>query len=152
MAIEGTSTHVRALRLCGYGVLFDVRFVGLSEGTDCATVLHKKPRVLVKQPEEVYEQSTLWDTRPAADDTAVNVLARVTREVRQGNPDSILYDRHLLKHFSHSTRLFQHRLVSMDVPDKAAIAQLDREVAIRATELTDRTPSPDKSGSSVTWT
>ena len=64
--------------------------------------------------------------------------AKSCRETRTAADD----DRHLLKHFSHSTRLFQHWLVSMDVPDKAAIAQLDREVAIRATELTYCTPSP----------
>ncbi len=141
MAIEGTSTHVGAppmwLRRAS-----DVRFVGLSEGKNCATVLHLEAPSLGEAAEEIYEQGTLWDTKPAADDTAVNVFARVTSEVRRGNPDSALYDRHLLKHFSHSTRLFQHKLVSMDVPDRSATAQLDREVAIRATELTDRTPSP----------
>jgi hypothetical protein len=84
----------------------------------------------------------LWETKPSPDETAVNVLSRVTREVRQGNPDSTLYDRHLLKQFSHSTRLFKRRLVSMDLPDRQNVAQLDREVAAKATELTDQTPSP----------
>jgi len=141
MAIEGTSSHVGAppgwLRRAS-----DVRFLGLSEGKDCATVLHLDAPRLGEAAEEVYKQGSLWETKPAPDDTAVNVFARVTREVRQGNPDSTLYDRHLLKQFSHSNRLFFHKLVSMDVPDGATTARLDREVAIKAAELTDRTPSP----------
>jgi hypothetical protein len=120
----------------------DVRFVGISEGRNSDTVLHLEAPVLGEAAEEVYRQGTLWETRPAPDDTAVNVFARVTREVRQGNPDSTFYDLYLLRHLSHSSRLFQRQLVSMDVPEKAGFARLDREVAIRAAELTQRTPSP----------
>jgi hypothetical protein len=62
--------------------------------------------------------------------------------VRLGNADSTLYDRQLLQRFSHSTRLFQHKLVSMEVPERDGTALLDREVAIRAAELSQKTPTP----------
>jgi hypothetical protein len=141
MAIEGSSAHVGAppmwLRRAS-----DVRFLGLSEGDESATILHLEAPTLGEAAEEIYAQGTLWETKPARDDTAVNVLARVTTEVSRGNPDSTFYDRNLLKQFSHSTRLFQRKLVSLDVPDTTAVAKLDRQVALRATELTDRTPSP----------
>ncbi len=141
MAIEGTSSHVGAppmwLRRAS-----DVRFVGLSETRNQDTVLHLEAPTLGEAAEDVYKQGKLWETKPAPEDTAINVFARATREVSQKNADSMLYDRHLLKHFSHSSRLFQHKLVSMDIPERTGSAHLDREVAIRAKELTDRTPSP----------
>lgn len=141
MAIEGTSVHVGAppawLRRAS-----DVRFVGISEGSNRDSVLHMEAPGLGEAAEELYQQGTLWETRPAPDDTALNVFARVTREVRQGNPDSALYDLQLLKHLSHSNRLFQQKMISMDLPEKTGTTQLDREVAIRATELSQRTPSP----------
>jgi len=141
MAIEGTGAHVGAppawLRRAS-----DVRFVGISERNNCDTVLHLQAPLLGEAAEDVYSQSTFWDTKPSPEDTAINVFARVTREVRQGNPDSTLYDLHLLRHLSHTKRLFQHKLLSMEVPDNAETAEFDREVAVRAAELTQRTPSP----------
>jgi hypothetical protein len=141
MTIEGTSAQVSAppawLKRSS-----DVRFLGLSEGIESSTILHVEAPALGEAAEEVYAQGALWDTRPAPEDTAVNILARITREVRHGNPDSALYDRHLLKQFSHSRRLFQRRLAWIDVPEKTESTRLDREVATKATELTDRTPSP----------
>lgn len=141
MAIEGTSTHVGAppgwLRRAS-----DVRFSGISEGANCDTILHLEAPLLGEAAEEVYQQTKLWDTRPAPEETAINVFAHVTREVRAGNPDSTLYDLHLLRHLSHSNRLFQHKLIAMDVPERIGIAQLDREVAVRALELSQRTPAP----------
>ncbi len=141
MAIEGTSSHVGApptwLRRAS-----DVRFVGISEGQHRDTVLHLEAPVLGEAAEEVYKQGALWDTRPAPEETAVNVFARVAREVRQGNPDSTLYDLHLLRHLSLSNRLFEHKLISMDVPQTTGSTNFDREVATRAAELTRGTPSP----------
>lgn len=141
MAIEGTSVHVGAppgwLRRAS-----DVRFVGISEGNQSSTVLHLEAPTLGEAAEEVYAQGALWETRPSPEATAVDVLSRVTREVRQGNPDSTLYDRYLLKQFSHSTRLFRRRVVSVDLPDERALSRLDREVAAKATQLTDQTPTP----------
>lgn len=141
MAIEGASASAGAppawLRRAA-----DVRFVGLSEKRNKDTVLHLEAPLLGEAAEEVYKQGTLWETKPAFGDTAVNVFARVTREVRQGNADSNLYDLQLLKHLSHSNRLFQHRLHSMTVPERSGTTQIDREVAIRAAELSQRTPSP----------
>lgn len=141
MTIEGTSAHVGAppgwLRRAS-----DVRFLGLSEGIESSTILHLQAPILGEAAKEVYAQGTLWDTRPAPEETAVNILGHITREVRLGNPDSTFFDRHLLKQFSHSTRLFQRRLTWIDVPERGELIRLDREVAAKATELTDRTPLP----------
>jgi hypothetical protein len=141
MAIEGTSSHLGAppkwLRLAS-----DVRLVGISGRRNRDTVLHLEAPALGEAAEEIYEQGRLWETRPAPEETAVNVFARVTREVRRGDPESGLYDLHLLRHLSLSRRLFQHKLLSMDVPERKGSAQLDAEVAARAIELGQRTPPP----------
>ncbi|HEY7838785.1 MAG TPA: hypothetical protein VIC54_09315 [Terriglobales bacterium] len=141
MAIEGTSAHAGTqpgwLRRAA-----DVRLVGISEGVDRATVLHVEAPTLGAAAEEIYRQERLWDTRPSPEETAVNIFARVTGDVRQGDTDSRLYDLSLLKRFSQTKSWFEHQLVAMDVPAEAGVMQLDREVAVRAAELSANTPPP----------
>jgi hypothetical protein len=145
MAIEGSSAHVGAppawLRRAA-----DVRVTGWTEGDGCSTLLHVEAPQLGDAAEELYEQQTLWETRPAPEDTAVNVFARAAREVRSENMESSLYDLGLLRRFSNSHRLFERKLVSMEIPDSShrgsAMTMLDRDLSSRARDLTQQTPSP----------
>ncbi len=81
MAIEGTSSHVGAPPLW-LRQASDVRLVGISEKGEGDTTLHLEAPPLGEAAEELYKQQTLWETKPAPQDTAVNVLARVMRDVR----------------------------------------------------------------------
>jgi hypothetical protein len=76
----------------------------------------------------------------------VSVLASVMSEVSSGNPESNLYDLHLLKQLSHADRLFRHGLVAMRLPrhswDKGTSVRVDRQVVVRAAELSGQIPAP----------
>ena len=144
MAIEGTSAHVGAPPLW-LRQASDVRLVGISEKGRGDTTLHLEAPPLGEAAEELYKQQTLWETKPAPEDTAVNVLARVMRDVRTGDPESPLYDLHLLKHLSQIQRLFRHNLVAMEMPQNSHQARgfinVDEQVAVKAIELSERTPA-----------
>jgi len=144
MAIEGSSSPVGAppswLRRAS-----DVRVLGWEESIAGGTILHVEAPTLGEAAEEIYRQQTLWDTKPAPEDTALNVFARAAKEVRTGNPDSSLYDLGLLKRIGHSERLFGQQVEFVEVPETRAanstLARLDREIAVRAHQLTEQTPA-----------
>jgi hypothetical protein len=144
MAIEGSSSPVGAppawLRRAA-----DVRILGWAESGEGATILSIEAPTLGEAAEEVYRQPAFWETKPAPEDTALNVFARAAKEVRIGNPDSSLYDIGLLKRFGHSSRLFDQQVKYLDLPETRAIqpalARLDREISIRAHQLTEQTPA-----------
>lgn len=85
MVIEGTGASAGAppswLRRAA-----DVRVLGWSEGDEGRTLLHIEAPPLGEAAEEVYRQQVTWDTKPAPEDTALNVFARAAKEVRIGNP------------------------------------------------------------------
>jgi hypothetical protein len=144
MAIEGSSSPVGAppgwLRRAA-----DVRVLGWQESAACETILQVEAPPLGEAAEELYKQSVFWDTKPSPQDTALNVFARAAREVRIGNPDSSLYDLSLLKRFGYANRLFDRQLESLELPEGSAqgsaLARLDRDVVVRAQQLTEQTPA-----------
>jgi len=144
MAIEGSSSPVGAppiwLRRAA-----DVRVLGWAESSDGSTILSIEAPTLGEAAEEIYRQPALWDTKPAPEETALNVFARAAREVRIGNADSSLYDLGLLKRFGHSSKLFDQEIEYVDLPESRAsqpsLARLDREIATRAQQLTEQTPA-----------
>ncbi|HEX4037847.1 MAG TPA: hypothetical protein VHX37_07295 [Acidobacteriaceae bacterium] len=144
MAIEGSSASSGAppgwLRRAA-----DLRVLGWSEIGQGDTVLHIEAPPLGEAAEEIFRQTALWDTKPAPEETALNVFARAAREVRSGNTDSSLYDLPMLRRFGYSERLFTHGLRSIDVPAgraaDSAVSHLDREVAVHALQLTAQTPA-----------
>lgn len=144
MAIEGSSSPVGAppawLRRSA-----DVRVLGWEATESGGTILHVEAPPLGEAAEDIYRQSALWDTKPAPDDTALNVFARAAREIGTGNPDSSLYDLGLLRRFRYTEQLFGREVEFMEVPEtrvaNAPFARLDREVAVRAHQLTDLTPA-----------
>lgn len=144
MAIEGTSAHVGAPPLW-LREASDVRLVGISERGQGDTTLHLEAPPLGEAAEELYKQQTLWETKPAPQDTAINVLARVMKDVRTGDAESPLYDLQLLKRLSHIQRLFRHQLVAMDLPQTDSpvhpFTRVDEQVAVKALELSERTPA-----------
>ncbi|QNI31586.1 hypothetical protein H7849_21340 [Alloacidobacterium dinghuense] len=144
MAIEGSSSPVGAppawLRRAA-----DVRVLGWTETDACATVLQVEAPPLGEAAEEIYKQTAFWDTKPEPQETALNIFARVAKEVRSGNLDSSLYDLGLLKRFGNANRLFGQQVEFVDLPERwtpdSPLARLDRDVAVRAQQLTEQTPA-----------
>ncbi len=146
MAIEGTSSHTGAPPLW-LRQATDVRIAGISGKRHENTILHLEAPILGEAAEELYQQQALWDTKPAPQDTAIHVLARVMKDVRTGDAGSPLYDLHLLKQISHIHALFEHQLIAMDLPQNNnprmhAFTRVDEEVAKKASDLSEHTPAP----------
>lgn len=144
MAIEGSSSQAGAppvwLRRAA-----DVRVLGWEETSDGATILDVEAPRLGEAAEEIYRQPAFWDTKPAPEETALNVFARATREIRIGNQDSSLYDLGLLKRFGHANQLFDRQLEFLELPENitanSSLARLDHDVTVRAQQLTVQTPA-----------
>jgi len=144
MAIEGSSAPAGAppgwLRHAA-----DVRVLGWAENEAGGTILHVEAPPLGEAAEEIYKQPSFWDTKPAPEETALNVLARVAKEVRNSNPESSLYDLGLLKRLGHASRLFDREVEFLELPESckpdSVLARLDREIAVHARQLTEQTPA-----------
>jgi hypothetical protein len=144
MAVEGTSASVGAppawLRRAG-----DVRVLGFDEYKD-NTLLNVEAPILGEAAEELYAQDELWPSKPDPTETAVNIFAKALQDVCRANPESQLYDRHLLKRFSSFNRVFERGVLSVGVPltldDHQFSARMDEHAVRNARELSDRTPPP----------
>jgi hypothetical protein len=144
MAIEGASVSVGAppvwLRQAS-----DVRVIGLSE-RDAATIFHVEAPPLGEAAQEIYRQDSLWETRPSASETAINVLARVLDDVTRADAESGRYDRQLLNRIIRMRRVFDERVVAIRFPSTTTDATLSTlltpQVVDSAAQLADRTPSP----------
>src|SRR5947209_8391365 len=90
MALEGTSASVGAtpawLERC-----VNVRTLGFSERAG-NTVLHLKAPRLGDAAPKLFEQNSLFPSLASPDDTALQILSKIAREVRRENPASDLYD------------------------------------------------------------
>jgi hypothetical protein len=139
MALEGPSASVGAtpawLERC-----VDVRTLGFSECRG-VTVLHLSAPKLGDAAPKLFEQNTLFPGVASPEDTALQVFAKIAREVRLENTSSDLYDNSLLKKFSRWKPLLQSALKSIDLPDSPDIT-FDTSVAVSAQNLSDQTPSP----------
>jgi hypothetical protein len=144
MAVEGTSATVGAQPAWLHRAS-DVRVLGFSEKHG-KTLLKLEAPTLGDAAKDLYSQNAFWETRPPQEDTAINVFARVMLEVRKSNLESTLFDRPLLRRFSHLQSLFAHDLLSVLVPgaanDTEPTALLDEQVVRNAAQLSDRTPPP----------
>ena len=139
MALEGTSASVGAtpawLERC-----VDVRTLGFSERAG-STVLHLKAPRLGDAAPKLFEQNSLFPSLASPDDTALQILSKIAREVRRENPASDLYDSSLLKKFSQWKPLLTSDLIGIDLPDSVD-SPFDISVATSAQNLSDQTPSP----------
>lgn len=122
----------------------DVRVLGFSDqGGDTVVELEASP--LGEAAEELYKQQRLWNEQlPDPNETALNVMARLVKDVRAGNAESALYDPGLLRVTQHLDSLFVKQLNAIRLPeapdDTHLRAVLDREVPIHAKLLSSSTP------------
>ena len=144
MAIEGASVS-RGHRPGWLDRASDVRFVGYAHEGD-QTLLCLSAPSLGEAAEELYQQRELWETRPAPEQTAVDVFAKVAREVGCGNAESDWFDQSLLVRFAKLEKLFSDQLRAVHLPavkvgnKKSFEAIIDPSVVGTARDLSNSTP------------
>jgi hypothetical protein len=146
MALEGTSAPIGAppywLRRAS-----DVRVLAFDE-LHGSTLLELEAPRLGDAATEIYNQKELWQTIPSADDTALDVFARVTQEIRDSNQESGLFDRQLLKRFSHLHQLFTNKLQAVRIPvvrgSNTEPVEMNQQIIVNAAQLSQRTPPPSQ--------
>ena len=144
MVLEGTSASVGAPP-AWLERASDIRTLGFSE-RNSKSVLHVKAPKLGDAAPEIFDQATLWPGLAVQDDTAIQLIGKVSRVVRRQEAGSDLYDRPLLKHLSHWSKLFRKDFRSLTFPAKAASGDaadvFDEQVSRNALLLSDQTPTP----------
>ena len=144
MALEGTSASVGAPP-AWLERASDVRTLGFS-ARNSKTVLHVKAPQLGDAVPEIFDQATLWPGLAVHDDTAIQLIGKVSHVVRRQEDSSDRYDRPLLKHLSHWSKLFRKDVQSLAFPANTASSDaadiFDEKVSANALLLSDQTPSP----------
>jgi hypothetical protein len=144
MALEGSSASVGAPP-AWLERASDIRTLGFSERQGVSTLHLKAPKLGEAAP-RLFEQQSLWPSATSPDDTAIQVIGKIARAIREREAGSDLYDRPLLKHFSTWSVLFSHGLISVGFSSgnttSDAIFPIDRQVVANARLLSDETPLP----------
>jgi len=119
----------------------DIRFVDyVADGEDTLVVLELP--TLGEAAEDLYRQVQMWDTRPAPEQTAVEVFSRVIDEVASESGESEWFDAGLLRRVKTLQRLFTTELHSVQLskaPRGTAITQSVVESAGRLASITPPT-------------
>jgi len=144
MALEGTSSQAGATP----GWLeraIDIRTLGFTARGE-TTILHLQAPTLGEAAPKLFEQQSLFPNNASPGETALQIISRITREVRREDRSSDLYDRRLLHKFSLWKGLLEGDLPRLDLPpfaegDDLAIP-LDAGIAASAEALGRETPSP----------
>lgn len=144
MLLEGTSASVGAPP-AWLERASDVRTLGFTERNG-KSVLHVKAPQLGDAVPEMFDQATLWPSLARPDDTAIQLIGKVSHVVRRQEAGSDLYDFPLLKHLIHWRRLFQKDLRSLAFPANSHSHDpsdlMDDQVSTNALLLSDQTPTP----------
>jgi len=144
MALEGTSTSVGAPP-AWLERASDVRTLGFGERSG-KSVLHVKAPKLGDAVPEIFDQPSLWPGIASQDDTAIQLVGKVSHVVRRQETGSDFYDRPLLKHLSHWGKLFRRDVQSLAFPtgtvSSAGSDVFDEQVSRNALLLSDQTPAP----------
>ena len=97
---------------------------------------------------QLYDQGEFWATKPAAEYTAIDVLAGIVGEVDGGDRDSLRYNRHLLRRLSSIRGVFSDHLEAVVLPQCAngapQLHPLNEETTTNAARLADSTPQPQE--------
>lgn len=118
----------------------DIRFLEYSRDGDDTLIALGVPR-LGEAASELYRQGKLWDTRPGADDTALEVFRRVVDEVAAENNESSWYDRQLLTRLARMKQVFGTRIQAISLPGGISGTRVNERVSETASRLGASTPS-----------
>ena len=119
MVLEGTSASVGAPP-AWLERASDVRTLGFSEQNG-KSVLHVKAPKLGDAVPEIFDQPSLWPGIASQDDTAIQLIGKVSHVVRRQEAGSDLYDRPLLKHLSHWGKLFRRDVQVFGLPNECGL-------------------------------
>jgi hypothetical protein len=144
MALEGTSASPGAppkwLEMAS-----DIRTLGFSS-RDEHTVLHLKAPLLGDAAPQIFDQRSLFPEAAGPNDTALQVMSKITCDIGRNDSTSELYDRPLLRRFSSWRNILEHEVHSIELPqissDSCDRPSLNLSVAMNAQKLSDMTPSP----------
>jgi len=143
MFIEGSSASVGALPVW-LEKASDIRTLGF-EKRDGYSVLHVKAPTLGDAAPDLFEQPRLWPGLASPDDTAIQLIGKVGEVVRRREESSDVYDKPLLRHFTHWRTLFRRKVKEVQFPHAVGTGQssvLDLTVVANAQQLSAQTPSP----------
>jgi hypothetical protein len=146
MAIEGASAAVGAVPTW-LERASDIRTVGFS-GRDGQTVLHLRVPTLGDAVPEIFEQQSLWPGMVHPDDTAIQLIGKVSEVVSKREASSDLYDQPLLRHLAHWQPIFKREVRQVRLPmishgeERAAPVALDVRVVENARLLSAQVPLP----------
>lgn len=142
MAFEGRSVASGRPR-AWFNAACDVRFVGM-EGNE-ETLLHFEAPKFGEAAGELYRQTEMWAMRPPPQWTGFDALAGVLQDVGSGNQDSERFDRQLLQHIAHFSRLLEGDFNRVGIeehrsgtPGEAVLDQATVETARRLSEATPK--------------
>jgi len=143
LAVEGSSTGLGRTPQW-LSAATDIRFADYArDGED--TLIRLEAPTLGEAAPELYEQEELWATKPAASFTALDTLSRVVNGVGRLEPDSLYYDRALLKKVSGMQAVFSNHLQAVSLGEKGKErALLNEERVVKAAQLSESTPSPQE--------
>jgi hypothetical protein len=143
MAFEGRSMATGRPK-AWFNAACDFRFLGLDGDAD--TILHFEAPRLGEAADELYRQAELWPTRPSPTWTGFDVLAGVLEDVGAADRDSTRFDRPLLQHLAHFSRLIDSGYDELRFEEHrtsaAAEAVLNRMTVESARQLSSTTPPP----------
>ena len=146
MAIEGASASVGATP-AWLERASDIRTLGFS-GRDGQSILHLKAPTLGDAAPDIFEQPMLWPGIADPEDTALQLIGKVSAAVRGQETSSDLYDQSLLRHLTHWQPLFKRELRQLQLPGtlrgnhNAVPVTLDVRVIENAKLLSAQMPSP----------
>jgi hypothetical protein len=145
MAIEGASASAGAppqwLERAS-----DIRTRGF-EHRHGRTLLHVKAPTLGEAAPELFAQQKLWPGVASPEDTALQLIGKVSCVIRQQEAASDMYDQPLLKRISHWNTLFHRNVHRIEMPAAHGSATLtsgtlDLKVVENARLLSDQVPAP----------
>jgi hypothetical protein len=119
----------------------DFHFVDYTTDGDDTLLVIELP-TLGEAAEDIYRQAEIWDTRPAPDQTALEVLAKVVNEVAAECGESSWFDRALLRRFHSLRSLFADELRAVRILAPSSPASIDTGVVTAAANLVTLTPPP----------
>jgi hypothetical protein len=118
----------------------DIRFLEYSHEGDDTLIALGLPQ-LGEAAGELYRQGKLWDTRPGADDTALEVFRRVVDEVAAENNESSWYDRQLLTRLARMKQVFGSQIQAISLSGGISGTRVNEKVTETAARLGASTPA-----------
>jgi len=118
----------------------DIRFLDYSHEGDDTLIALGLPR-LGEAAGELYRQGKLWDTRPGAGDTALEVFRRVVDEVAAENNESSWYDRQLLTRLARMKQVFGSQIRAISLSGGIGGTRVNEKVTATAARLGASTPA-----------